>query len=187
MNTNFVEYLTLRGFNRVTAQEFVDACEIIELASGSVMAHQGSVVDCGYFLLEGLCHACYFTDGGKVFSKEFYWQNDWMINFESLISDVPTPYTIETLEASRLVKIPLSQLKTWRANNHAIYLHQLEIKLLHKEYKERFMLLNSPEARYKIFREMYPELEVRLADYQVAAYIGVTPVSLSRIKKRVLS
>ncbi len=46
------------------------------------------------------------------------------------------------------------------------------------------MLLYSPEERYTLFCEHFPNLHERLNDYQVAAYLGITSISLSRIKKR---
>ena len=59
-----------------------------------------------------------------------------------------------------------------------------EVQLLNKEQKERYMLLNTPQQRYQHFCRNYPELLARLSDYQIAAYLGITPISLSRIKKR---
>ena len=55
---------------------------------------------------------------------------------------------------------------------------------MHKENKERFMLLYSPEERYQLFCQHYPDLEQRITDSQIAAYLGITAISLSRIKSR---
>ena len=75
-------------------------------------------------------------------------------------------------------------LDDWRDNRHAIYLKLLETQLMYKENKERFMLLYTPEERYELFCQHYPHLLHRLTDYHIAAYLGITPISLSRIKKR---
>ncbi|MDF4946925.1 Crp/Fnr family transcriptional regulator, partial [Vibrio parahaemolyticus] len=48
----------------------------------------------------------------------------------------------------------------------------------------RFMLLYSPEERYQLFCAHYPDLKQRITDSQIAAYLGITPISLSRIKAR---
>jgi hypothetical protein len=55
----------------------------------------------------------------------------------------------------------------------------------YKEGKERFMLLHSPEEKYSLFCETYPELLSRVTDYQIAVYLRITHISLSRIKKRI--
>ncbi|MGA4605147.1 hypothetical protein [Pseudoalteromonas maricaloris] len=93
------------------------------------------------------------------------------------------PYLIETLALSQLIKLPITTVQKLRELCHPFYLHLVENQLLHKENKERFMLLNSPEQRYKLFCRRFHDLETRLSDYQIASYIGVTSISLSRIKK----
>ncbi|MEF1297095.1 Crp/Fnr family transcriptional regulator, partial [Vibrio parahaemolyticus] len=52
------------------------------------------------------------------------------------------------------------------------------------ENKERFMLLYSTEERYQLFCNHYTDLEQRITDSQIAAYLGITAISLSRIKAR---
>ncbi len=67
---------------------------------------------------------------------------------------------------------------------NSIYLKLLETQLINKEHKERFMLLYSPEERYQLLCQHYPDLEQRITDSQIAAYLGITAISLSRIKTR---
>jgi len=45
-------------------------------------------------------------------------------------------------------------------------------------------LTESPQARYQHFLRSFPALEARVPDHQIAAYLGITPISLSRIRKR---
>ena len=83
-----------------------------------------------------------------------------------------------------VVEIPLAAVQIWRKQGHPIYLKLLENQLIHKEHKERFMLLYSPEQRYLLFCQQFPDLLPRLTDQHIAAYLGITPISLSRIKAR---
>ncbi len=46
-------------------------------------------------------------------------------------------------------------------------------------------ITNSPEERYKNLINTKPELLQRVAQHQIASYLGVTPESLSRIRKRI--
>lgn len=64
-------------------------------------------------------------------------------------------------------------LHQWRAEKHSIYLKLLETQLMNKENKERFMLLYSPEERYQLFCHYYPDLEQRITDSQIAAYLAL--------------
>lgn len=45
-------------------------------------------------------------------------------------------------------------------------------------------LMSTAEERYRAFLERYPQIEQRVAQHQVASYLGVTPESLSRIRRQ---
>ncbi|MDW6002815.1 Crp/Fnr family transcriptional regulator [Vibrio mangrovi] len=184
MKKTFQTHLEHYGFTDEEIQALVDIATPLDLPTRHILSHQGEVASHIYFVLEGICHASYLTDKGKSFSKEFYWESDWIIGFESLIKQEPLPYLLETLSPVKLMYLPVSTLFQWHTSQHPAYIKLLEAKLMHKENKERFMLLYTPEERYQLFRQNYPELLDRLADYHVAAYLGITPISLSRIKKR---
>ncbi|HCE2477072.1 Crp/Fnr family transcriptional regulator [Vibrio parahaemolyticus] len=176
--------LTQHGFSEDEASQLMVYGQELELPTRHILSHQGEFSSHIYFILKGLCHATYLTEKGKEFSKEFYWEKDWVIGFESVIKDQPSPYLLETLTACHLFCLPIEALHQWRAEKHSIYLKLLETQLMNKENKERFMLLYSPEERYQLFCHHYPDLEQRITDSQIAAYLGITAISLSRIKAR---
>ncbi|MCW8331854.1 Crp/Fnr family transcriptional regulator [Photobacterium sp. SDRW27] len=178
------EFLHQLGATPETIEETLALAEPMELPTRHVLLNQGEKPGYCYFLLDGLCHACYLTADGKQFSKEFYWDQDVLVGFESLINALPSPFLLETLSASKILALPISLIEQWREQGNPLYLRLLERQLSYKEQKERFMLMHSPEERYQLFTENFPELLPRIADYQIASYLGITPISLSRIKKR---
>ncbi len=184
MKQSFVHYLQQQNLPRDEIASLCQLSEVIELPARTALVRQSERAERFYFVVKGLCHACYYTAEGKQYSKEFYWKAGFMIGFEALIGQQPSPYLLETLSPSLLVSLPMSIIRTWRDDRHPLYVTLLENQLINKEMKERIMLLNSPEKRYQLFCQSFPELEVKLADYQIAAYLGITPISLSRIKKR---
>ncbi|WP_281559545.1 Crp/Fnr family transcriptional regulator [Thalassomonas sp. RHCl1] len=184
MKLGFIDFLQQHGFSQQQANMLHRDTETIDLPARTIFLHQADKLAYLYFVSEGLCQACYHTADGKRFSKEFYWSGDCIINFQSLLKQQASPYSLETLSASSLVRLPINQVQIWRQTNHACYQHLLETQLLYKENKERFMLLHTPQERYQLFSQQFPELASSLTDYQLASYIGITPISLSRIKKR---
>lgn len=187
MLQGFQQQLIDYGFTASETEKLIDSAQLVELPTRHILLHQGQVATEIYLLLEGVCHSAYLTNQGKEFSKEFYWENDWIIGFESLIKQQASPYLLESLTPCTLITLPVDTLRVWREDKHSIYLKLLETQLMHKENKERFMLLYSPEQRYQLFCQNFPHLLDRLNDYQIAAYLGITPISLSRIKKRAQS
>jgi len=66
----------------------------------------------------------------------------------------------------------------------AVQLGLLKQQLLYKEQKEAFLLLHTPEQRYLYLREHSPLWLERLSQGQLANYIGITAISLSRMRRR---
>ncbi len=83
--------LTQNGFSEQDAAQLIEHGQELELPTRHILCHQGELGSHIYFILEGLCHASYLTEQGKEFSKEFYWEKDWVIGFESVINNQPFP------------------------------------------------------------------------------------------------
>jgi CRP-like cAMP-binding protein len=47
-------------------------------------------------------------------------------------------------------------------------------------------ILDSPEERYRQFEKQHGDLLLRVPHHMIASYLGITPVSLSRIRKRLM-
>lgn len=186
-HAELTDFLHQLGADATTINDVIAVAEPLDLPTRHILLHQGQLQTHCYFLLNGLCHACYLTEQGKQFSKEFYWDQDVIIGFESLITNEPSAFLLETLSASQLIMLPIALFQQWRQQHHPLYQTLLERQLLHKEHKERFMLMHTPEQRLHLFSEYFPELVGRITDYQLASYLGITSISLSRIKKRVAS
>lgn len=186
-HAELTDFLHQLGADATTINDVIAVAEPLDLPTRHILLHQGQLQTHCYFLLNGLCHACYLTEQGKQFSKEFYWDQDVIIGFESLITNEPSAFLLETLSTSQLIMLPIALFQQWRQQHHPLYQTLLERQLLHKEHKERFMLMHTPEQRLHLFSEYFPELVGRITDYQLASYLGITSISLSRIKKRVAS
>lgn len=182
--TVFTDFLQQYGLSQSNISELYKQAETIQAPAKTILVRQGIKADKFYFLLSGLCHATYLTADGKQFSKEFFWKKNFIVGFEALLTQQASPYTLETVMPSQLIALPVHFIEKWRAEQAAIYITLLELQLHNKEIKERVLLLNTPEERYKIFCDNFSELETILADFQIASYLGISPISLSRIKKR---
>ena len=64
-----------------------------------------------------------------------------------------------------------------------IWIELLENGLRYKIYRENGFLLENAAERYLHFRKLYPELCSRVPQKHIATYLGITPESLSRIRK----
>lgn len=140
-----------------------------------------------YAIDSGLVRAVFITEEGKEYSKEFYWENDIVFGMRSLITNRPLPFSVITVEPCQLYQISVKAYQQLIESHHQwkdFHLRQLENHLLYKEIKEELLLLNSNEEKVALVYQTFPDLVKRVPAVLIASYLGLTPVSLSRIKKR---
>ncbi len=96
---------------------------------------------------------------------------------------MPARYRLEAVTTLKLVRVPLALLDepAWQPVCMAL----LRQQLCYKERKEAFLLLHSPEERYRELCRTFPHWPARLTQVQLANYIGISPVTLSRIRRRI--
>ncbi|MDN5212964.1 Crp/Fnr family transcriptional regulator [Fulvivirgaceae bacterium BMA12] len=140
------------------------------------------------FVISGLFRYVYMSEEGKEFTKVFMPEKSFISSYSAMISKKPSYFFIESLEPSEVLVIAYEDWEKLRRTNPKWNL--LLVKLLEKGYavkekREREFLLLDSETRYKIFLEEYPDLEKRVRQFMIASYLGITPVALSRIRKKI--
>ena len=140
-----------------------------------------------YFINKGCARMFYDKDGEEI-TGFFFLENMMLSGFESMLTRQPSQQGIETLESCELVILPYSAFDELHAK-----IPRLNI-FTRKLLAERFvfaqkvvasLILDSPEERYLRLFQRQPELLNRVPQHMLATYLGITPVSLSRIRKRI--
>ncbi len=139
------------------------------------------------FINSGLLRFFYQTGDGKESNKSFITENQFAAAYSAFLTGKPARFSIQALEESQLLVTDLQTVidlferhRCWEKLGR-ILAEQVYIK---KETREAEFLLDDAETRYHNFQKNYPGLEDRLAQYHVASYLGITPVMLSRIRRR---
>ena len=164
--------------NKVNSQ-----LKFMQLEPSQVILHQGENQKYGYLILSGVIRACYFSDKGNERCKEYYFQGELCFLYSAWLTNSPANYQIDILKSSKVIRIPLAILNT--TNWQPAKLNLLQQQLLYKEEKEVFLLLKNPEERYLHMVKYAQQWLSNLNDIQLSAYIGISPISLSRIKSRI--
>ncbi len=180
----------LRKITDVPSDELEKAVRIfrpMQLNKNSFFVMAGDVPDNVGFLLSGILRFFYVDEDGKEYTKSFCEENNVVAALSALLLNEPARYFIQALESSSLLVAPytayqelLAGHRCWQILDHK-FTQALFIK---KEKREAELLLDDAETRYLSFLAEFPELNKRLKQHYIASYLGITPVTLSRIRSK---
>ncbi|WP_456424587.1 Crp/Fnr family transcriptional regulator [Rhodocaloribacter sp.] len=141
------------------------------------------------FVGKGLLRFYYLSDEGTETNKAFITENMFAGPLAASVLDLPVLYGVEALE-------PTTMLVARYSDFTALYDHDplfdrlgrklAEYLLTRKELRARSLLQQQARDRYLDFLEKHPELAQRVPQYHIASYLGITEVSLSRLKRALL-
>ncbi|MCK5809601.1 MAG: Crp/Fnr family transcriptional regulator [Cocleimonas sp.] len=148
---------------------------------------QGDKNNSLYFIKTGLLKAYYISPKGKEFVKSFITEGNIAINLSSAYFEKPCTFSLQCIEDTAMLEIPLSLIDAYRKKNHDLSNQVIDLLLefsLKKEKREFEFLCLSAEDRYKMLSQENSDLLKRLTQNDIAHYLGITPVGLSRIISR---
>jgi CRP-like cAMP-binding protein len=147
----------------------------------------GKVSNEVFYLVKG-CIRLYCQKDGEELSTYFFTENMFAGSYDSFLSRKPSKVAIETLEECEVLVL------THKSQEKLYDIFPKMNEFIRKAIEQRFVLLhdlfisyllNSPEERYLTLLNDRPELLQRIPQHQIASFLGVTPVSLSRIRNRI--
>lgn len=107
--------------------------------------------------------------------------------YVSLLTEAPSYLSVEALHDSELFVLPWSELNALYARHSSfqtIGRRLAELTLLEREARAHDLLTLSASERYARFQQSHRQLLPYLRNYDIASYLGITPVSLSRLRAR---
>lgn len=139
------------------------------------------------FLIEKGCIRVWFNYDGKQISFQFFFEGEVVCSVESFTKGVPSPYAIETIESCLLRSIGKKDME--RAIRESKYLHDYLMSWAvdkQAEFIRHFFsyLRDNPYQRYRNLINEHPRIIQRVPLQYVASYLGISPVSLSRIRSK---
>lgn len=153
---------------------------------GQFLLRAGEISRYSYYVEKGLLSYYSIDDKGKYHIIQFAPEEWFMADRCSLFFQQPSPYFIEAIEDTIVTVIPLdffsklseSEPAFAEMNTKALHHH-----ILHLQKRIHQLLSASAEERYKDFLEMYSSVAARIPQTLLAAYLGIAPESLSRVRK----
>lgn len=153
----------------------------------TVLTAAGAVAREVYFVGEG-CLRLYYEKNGVDRSVFFFTEGQFGGAYDSFITQTPSPHFVETLEPCRVLSISYDSLQ--RLFAQVPVTNEFVRKVIEHRFVELHQLLtafilDSPEERYRQLLAHRPDLLQRIPQHHLATYLGITPISLSRIRQRI--
>ncbi|MEH8117766.1 Crp/Fnr family transcriptional regulator [Aeromonas allosaccharophila] len=176
-------FLCTMGLDAALSEAICQRLPRLTLHAGQVLLAQGAEQEAAFYIEAGIARACHYTWDGQERCKEFYFEGELCLLYDSWLTGSPARYQLEALTELQVVRVSLALLEepAWQPVCMALLRQQLG----YKERKEAFLLLHSPEERYRELCHTFPHWPARLTQVQLANYIGISPVTLSRIRRRI--
>ncbi len=172
-------------------QEFVSAHGVpISRAAGEHLFRQGDADQSLYIVKNGLLKAYYLSSEGKENIKSFIMPGDNIGSLVAAYANLKCSFSLICLRDSELIKVDFKAI--YEASQHNLEIASTVVDFLlafamKKERREFELLCLSAEDRYRLLLENMPSITDLVTQNEIALYLGITPVGLSRIKKRVQS
>ena len=163
-----------------------DALTALSFPSKSIILEEGKVADKLYYVHSG-CIRLAFNNDGKDVTFQFFFPGDIVASFDSLHNGTPSLFSLESIEPSELLAIGGKELRNIIRTNDGLRdeYERLLADRFHA-YQQLFLsrIRNTPQQRYEELLLQNPEIVKRIPQHYIASYLGITPVSLSRIRAR---
>lgn len=139
-----------------------------------------------YFIIKGCLRSYLIDDSDREHTVQFGIENWWMSDFTAYFTGARSILYVECIEDCELLSISKTSMERLYACVPTLeHFFRQKLEKAFVTFQRRIIsnLHKSAEERYYDFIAQYPDIEQRVRNYQIASYLGITPESLSRIRK----
>ncbi len=157
-----------------------------QFAPKALLQGAGETCTRSWLIQRGLVRFYYLCEQGTERNRSFHSEGSWVGGGLPPLAS-PSPYTIEALEATDAVELSYATLTTWQQQFPAIgplLGEAMNYLFATQSQREAQLLTLPPLGRYQAFLAEQSELVDRIPIHHVASYLGISNVSLSRIRSR---
>jgi len=187
MFLSFKTYLVERsGISDLEFQSLHPYLKEKEIPKGTILLQKGAVCTHSFFVESGLLRSYSIDQSGKEHVIQFA-PEGWIItDRSSVFFNEPSDYYIEAIEPSTVIYFSNDFIR--KASEISAAFRNYNERLLQNHIRQlqhriQFLLEATAEERYLDFISIYPDLLLRVPQWMIASYLGITPESLSRVRK----
>lgn len=166
---------------------FISLLQTKKLKRKELLLKAGDICRTENFIVKGCLRAYTIDDNGFEHVVMFGIEDWWVGDLFSFLTQSPATYFIDALEDTEILQISkanLEKLYERVPKFERFFRLILQNAFIGHQNRINQNLSFTAEQRYIDFQKKYPHLEQRISQKQVAAYLGITPVFLSMIRRK---
>lgn len=167
--------------SRETFYQLADVRKTIAIPKGDFISTDHKA----FLLLSGIIRGYYLDADGNDVTHMFIFEGT-TYGSDFLTTDKPHVCNFEALEECTALQLNRTVLLEKIKSDPGLmmaYIHMLEEALKRKILRETSLVTQTATKRYLDLKREYPDIDRRVSQAHIASYLGITPVSLSRIRR----
>lgn len=179
--------LVLRTMTREQWEEFEPLLDVTDSAKGAQLESQGDSSMQQYFILDGILKRVVSTPAGKEMILRFAAETEIDTSYAAWRLKTPIPYSIRAVTRARTARLSMEDWSAFMERHPVIKSgFEFEVMKLMSEVMAHTITLHLLDAPGRVARFMrkHAALVERLPKKELAAYLNLSPETLSRLKKR---
>jgi len=184
MTQLFQYFKKFNSLSKEAEQAITEISSIVTIKKNKDLQPIGHTCKTIYFIKKGVARIYYFKDGIDI-TESFFFESGIIARVESLFTGKPSRKAIQILEDAEIIAINANQL--FKLYDDFPEIERLFRKIFEAAYVETLnriegIQFHTAEERYKALISEAPNVLQRVPLKYVASYLGITQVSLSRIR-----
>ncbi len=187
MSRNFDFLNSIGKISEETFSELNKITEFKRIPAGTPIIKNEEIPSKIYLLVSGVIRCYLRNESGKEFNKSFYLPSSFVASLTALVKRKPSLFVFETLTDCKIYEVDYNELMKLSKDNLTLKsLHIKVLEMVYVNYEKRLVELISMDAtdRYLELNKLNPKIDELISQYHIASYLGITPVQLSRIRKK---
>jgi CRP-like cAMP-binding protein len=161
----------------------------LKIPAKEILLSEGEYAVNVYFIVKG-CLRMWCNNDGKDITTQFFFENQAVSSMESFFGNQPSLFYLESIEPCELLYLSKNDVEKFYEYYPILKdgFYQIMLKRLFF-YAKLFItrIRDNPTKRYLDLIKEHPEIVRRVPQHYIASYLGITPISLSRIRKKISS